>query len=73
MEKQKEILKKMSIEQLIEQWEMTGLNYNENTGLEMTIVRGWIMDEIESREPEAFGAWYDDFAEDEELRAYILK
>ncbi len=27
--------------------------------LEKSMVRGWIMDELEKRDPEAFGAWLD--------------
>jgi len=27
----------------------------------VSMVRGWIMDELETRDPEAFGAWMDDF------------
>lgn len=35
-------------------------------------VRGWIMDEIEKRNPAAFDAWLEGDAEDASLRKYIL-
>lgn len=64
-----QILKGMTIEQLLGQWELTTDNNDEN----ISIVRGWLMDEIESRNPEGFDAWLDDEdSTDENLRKYIL-
>ena len=34
-------------------------------------VRGWIMDELESRNPEAFAAWLDSETDDDGLFAYF--
>lgn len=36
-------------------------------------VRGWIMDEIEKRNPEGFEKWLDEDADDSSLRKYILE
>ena len=43
----------LSIEKLIESWELTGTNKDPN----ISTVRGWLMDEMESRNPEAFNSW----------------
>ena len=56
-------------EKLIELWELTTNNDNPET----PTVRGWLMDEIEKRNPEGFEAWLDTDAEDETLKDYILK
>lgn len=71
MTKAEEIARKMiaglSTKKLIEQWELTTNNDDES----IYTVRGWLMDEIESRHPEAFEKWLDEDAEDENLRKYI--
>lgn len=56
-------------EKLIELWELT----TNNTNPETPTVRGWLMDEIEKRNPAGFEAWLDGDAEDETLKSYILK
>lgn len=66
-EKARKMLKSMSTEKLLEQWELTTDNNDEN----IYTVRGWLMDEIESRYPEAFDKWLNEDAEDENLRKYI--
>jgi hypothetical protein len=48
-------------------WESTEGQRNK----ESVLMRGWLMDEIERRYPEAFNAWLDSDAYDGELRAYI--
>lgn len=64
-----EAIKKSSTEKLLDLWEITAALNNP----EVPIVRGWLMDEIESRNPEGFDAWLDsEVAEDKELRLYIL-
>lgn len=40
--------------------------------LEVAIVRGWLLDEIEYREPDRFLSWLDADAPDEDLPRYIL-
>lgn len=64
-----EMLKTYSLEKLIELWDLTE-NMN---GPEVPTVRGWLMDEIEKRNPDGFDAWLDqDFPEDKDLRSYVL-
>lgn len=59
-----------STKKLIELWEAT--NKAPMTP-ELPTVRGWLMDEIERREPRGFNAWLEqDTPRDEELRMYIL-
>lgn len=60
-------LKHYSTERLLDLWEMTTTNSDHN----IPAVRGWLMDEIERRFPEAFEKWLDGDAEDSELRKYI--
>ena len=43
----------LSTAKLIESWELTDTNNDPN----ISTVRGWLMDEMESRNPEAFNAW----------------
>ena len=60
-----ELFAKMSTKQIIEQFVMTG---NMEYTPELPTVRGWYMDELEARDPEAFAAWLDmDATEDEDL------
>ena len=60
-----ELFAKMSTKQIIEQFVMTG---NMEYTPELPTVRGWYMDELEARDPEAFSAWLDmDAPEDEDL------
>lgn len=60
-------LKTYSTAQLLDLWELTTNNPNEY----IPVVRGWLMDELESRYPEAFDKWMDGDAEDADLRKYI--
>lgn len=62
-----ERVKAMSDNQLLTVWESTE---NQRTR-EGSIIRGWLMDEIERRYPDAFDAWLDSDAYDSELRDYI--
>ena len=36
----------------------------------LATVRGWIMDELEERNPEAYWEWIEESAEDEDLKKY---
>ncbi len=54
-EKARKILAAQSMERLIEQWELTSICENEN----IATVRGWLMEEIEKRNPGGFNAWLD--------------
>lgn len=49
------LLAAQSTEKLVEQFELTELMSDPN----VPTVRGWIMDELEKRDPEAFDAWTD--------------
>ena len=63
-----EILNGVSDKQLFDYWDMT----TTATGEHIPTVRGWLMDEIERRFPEAFDKWLDGDAEDETLRSYCI-
>lgn len=59
----------MKIENILDQFELT----TSMTGLQVATVRGWLMDEIEKRYPEAFDKWLDsEDPEDSKLREYIF-
>lgn len=60
-------VKAMSDNLLLAAWEST----EDQRTKESVIIRGWLMDEIERRYPEAFNAWLDNDAYDGELRAYV--
>lgn len=61
------IIKNMSTTKLIEVFIETGSNNDSH----IPTVRGWIMDELEARNPEAFDAWLEDYAEDADLHKYF--
>lgn len=63
-----EIIKGFSTKKLLELWETTTDSNDKN----IPTVRGWIMDEIETRFPEAYERWLDGDAEDSTLKNYIL-
>lgn len=61
-------LKELTLDQLLSVWEET----ERLTTPEVPTLRGWLMNEIERRYPEAFNAWLDqDAPEDNQLRQYI--
>ena len=68
MEKAMEILKSRTLEELVNDFESTTDIENEN----IYTVRGWIMDEIQKRNPEGYEKFIDDFREDSELRNFVL-
>lgn len=61
------ILENAQLAELLEEWEMTATWKSP----EVATVRGWIMDELEKRNPEAFNAWLESDAKDTDLRDYI--
>ena len=63
----RELLKQQTLDDLLTQWELTVIFDDEN----IYTVRGWLMDELESRNPEAFNKWLDSDCEDFELRKYM--
>ena len=55
-------LGKLSLSELIDSWEhVDAMNIRENP--ELADVRGWIMDELEARNAEAFDQWIDSIAD----------
>jgi len=68
--KAREILRKSSTEKLLALRERTA---EEKYSQELATVRGWLMDEIESRNASWFDAWLSlDAPEDMDLKKYIL-
>lgn len=65
--KARELISKLSLNQLLDQWELTSVINDEN----IPTVRGWLMDELEKRNPEAFDKWLDSYTEDDQLRKYM--
>ena len=68
-----EIIKLLSTGQLVEMFITTGQLVDAgHPNPYMYDLRGWIMDELEIRDPDAFNAWLDsDDNEDAGLRKYI--
>ncbi len=67
--KVRKMLEGMTTTQLLDQFELTGNMIGEH----IPTVRGWYMDEIEKRYPEAFDKWLDEEEpEDTDLRKYIF-
>ena len=67
--KAREMLSNATLADLLDEWELT----SKIDIPEIYTVRGWLMDEIESRNPEAFNKWLDSDAEDERLREYMVE
>lgn len=66
--KAREMIANATLADLIDEWELT-TNINKP---EISIVRGWLMDEFEKRNPQAFEKWLDsDFPEDSTLKDYM--
>ena len=66
--KARELISKLSLEQLLDEWELTSVINDSH----IPTVRGWLMDELEKRNPEAFDKWLDSYTSDEDLRAYMI-
>lgn len=65
----RKIIANLTLEKLLDQWELTATTKDEN----IYIVRGWLMDEFEKRNPEAFDKWIDsEECDDYELRNYMM-
>lgn len=66
--KARKMLKGMTMNQLLDQWEMTSVIKS----TECYTVRGWLMDEIRSRDPKGYEAWLDtEDCDDRMLRRYV--
>ena len=67
-ERTSDMIRKMSTDQLLDLWEMT--ENSNDAGI--PTVRGWLMAELEGRNPDGFDAWLSQEApEDKDLRQYI--
>lgn len=65
----KQNLEDRTLEQLVDMWEETTIIDEDG----VFAVRGWLMDEIEKRNPKGFNEWLDlEDPEDKELRKYVL-
>ena len=63
-----EMIRALPLAQLLDLWEITENLRN----VETPIVRGWLMDELEGRNPTAFNSWMDqDTPEDRDLRRFM--
>lgn len=51
----RELISNLTLAELLDEWELT----TNNNDPEIYTVRGWLMDELESRNPEAFEKWLD--------------
>jgi hypothetical protein len=68
IEKARTMIANRSTENLINDFILTGTMNDQN----VPTVRGWIMDELESRNQDAFAAWMDqDDPTDESLKTYF--
>lgn len=66
--KAREMISNLTLGELLDEWELT----TTNNSPEISIVRGWLMDELEKRNPEAFEKWLDeDYPEDSDLKYYM--
>ena len=64
------MLSRLSVEQLIKEFDMTEVI---PISLELSMVRGWIMDELEKRNQEAFDKWLDlDYPDNVSLKNLYL-
>ena len=61
-------VKNASTKQFLELWELTE---SMKPSQELSIVRGWLMDELEARDPDGFDAWMDDDGPDADPKQYI--
>lgn len=67
--KARAMLSRLSTERLIKEFDMT----EDISGIETSMVRGWIMDELEKRNPTAYDEWLDmDYPTNEALRELYL-
>lgn len=64
----RELLATRTLAELIDEWELTDLAIENRTNdPSIYTVRGWLMDELEARDPEAFNKWIDtDFESEQE-------
>lgn len=51
----RELISNLTLAELLDEWELTSKVNNP----EIATVRGWLMEELEKRNPEAFDKWLD--------------
>ena len=65
-------VRSMTIQQLVDTFVLTGIQIDTGKHDEnIYTVRGWLMDEIEKRDPDGFNAWVEAFEDDDGLYNYI--
>ena len=64
----KELISKQTLDNLLTQWELTSVINDSH----IPTVRGWLMEELEKRNPEAFNEWLDNDEGDNTLRNYMV-
>lgn len=67
--KARELISNQTLADLLDEWELTSKTNNPD----IYTVRGWLMDEFESRNPETFNECLESDAEDETLRDYMTR
>lgn len=66
----RKVLGNMTLEDLLNMWELTANSINSS---EAFMVRVWVMNELESRNPNAFNKWLNQACPtDESLRNYMM-
>lgn len=63
------IMKIARTEELLDYWNATNGTEKDDT---VFTVRSWILDELERRYPEEFGAWDADDADNDKLSSYLI-
>ena len=66
MTEMKEMLENATLDDLLDEWELTS-KINDPA---IPTVRGWLMDELEKRNPEGFNAW---LFTDQTVNCYTMK
>lgn len=54
-QKARELISNLTLAELLDEWELT----TNNNDPDIYTVRGWLMDELQKRNPEAFDKWLD--------------
>lgn len=69
-QKAREMISNLTLPDLLDEWELTTNVKDPN----IYTVRGWLMDELEKRNPEAFDKWLEsETCEDSELKYYMME
>lgn len=63
------MISKLTMAQLLDEWELTELA---EPSMELATVRGWLMDEMEKRNPDAVSQWLEDDNMYADVRSYMM-